>query len=283
MIYFLKLALALAACFAAQKAAIHALGGPSTKSESNYFSSIARIQESASAPAHVLLLGSSLTGRLPDRGDGFASVANLGCDGGSAVDTLRALDRGLIPAAPILVIEGNTLFKAQAGQTSGVGEAMSKPWFKAGLQFPAVAAGARPSGLAYTTIRSRKFGRAEGPDGPSLPVQPSPSILTEPVSLNNDDQRELLKELAQITNRLTARGHRLLLIILPPGAPPDSPNQKIPRAWAQMSAVPLIDLTEGLPPGSLSYTDGIHLAPASAAATLRSIMEAVDQLPATAR
>lgn len=100
MRYPLILAITLALCFAAQSLALHLSGGRTAKSESNFFSSIGRIQAGAQGKPEVMVLGSSITGRLPDRTQGFHGWANMGCDGGSAVDALRAMDAGILPTAP---------------------------------------------------------------------------------------------------------------------------------------------------------------------------------------
>ncbi|MEP3214054.1 MAG: hypothetical protein ABJQ29_12710 [Luteolibacter sp.] len=52
---------------------------------------------------------------------------------------------------------------------------------------------------------------------------------------------------------------------------------QIPIALSQASATPFLDLTKDLPPGAVTYTDGIHMAPASAAAALRSILTALEK------
>ena len=85
------LVLSLAACFGLQSLALHLVGGRTAKSESNFFSSIARIQTGAAEPvAEVFLVGSSLTGRFPSRSAEFPDVANLGCDGENAAVVMRA-------------------------------------------------------------------------------------------------------------------------------------------------------------------------------------------------
>jgi hypothetical protein len=50
----------------------------------------------------------------------------------------------------------------------------------------------------------------------------------------------------------------------------------MPYELARVAGIPLLDLSKDLPPGSVRYTDGIHMAPASAAAALRSILAALE-------
>jgi len=156
MTYALTLTIALAACFGLQTLALHLVGGRTTKSESNFFSSIARIQTGAAEPvAKVFLAGSSLTGRFPSRTEEFPEVANMGCDGGSAAVVMRAIDKGILPLPPILVIEGNTLYREQGAGKSLVAQVMDSPWFSVGRKFPNLGATARPGRMRGRGCRCR--------------------------------------------------------------------------------------------------------------------------------
>ena len=111
-LYPIAFPLLLAACFGVQTIALRLVGGKTVKSESNYFSSIARIQNANrenEVPPRVILLGSSMIARLGDRTASVPGVVNMGCDGGSAFITLRAIDRGELRAAPVIVVEANSL------------------------------------------------------------------------------------------------------------------------------------------------------------------------------
>ena len=163
MSYFFTLLLTLATCFAVQWFALRQVGGRTAKSESNYFSSLGRIQAGTSGKPRVILLGSSITGRLPDRAQGFEGFANMGCDGGSAVDALRAMDQGYLPTAPVLVIEMNTLHLALQPKPSEIGSAIRSPWFQAGMRAPAISAYARPSAFLYSKLLARKIGEFGDP------------------------------------------------------------------------------------------------------------------------
>ncbi len=249
--------------------------GPSAKSESNYFSSLARLQNAAALSAETRLLGSSLTGRLPDHRSGFGGVVNMGCDGSSAMDVLRAIDRGILPGARSLIVEGNTLFKSMGPQSGEIEKSIESLWFQVGMKFPMLSAGARPSGLVYSWLRSRNFGMAEGPDGPVLPNNGF-GMAPETRNLCKAEM-DLLEELVDISTRLGDRGHQLWIVILPPGAPVDAPNQVIPRAWSRLTGIPFIDLSANLPPGCVKYTDAVHMNPSSAAAALRTILAEINQ------
>ena len=258
-----------------QSLALRAVGGKTNKSESNFFSSVARIQTGIRDQPEIMLLGSSITGRLPDRNQGFAGVANLGCDGSSAVDTLRAMDVGILPIAPVLIIEGNTLYRAVGGQVSEISKAIRSPWFKMGIRIPQLGATARPSAFAYSKLLARKIGSMQGPNGPMLPIS-NITIIPAPDSGLPADADALVREVESICKRLQARGVRLMLVMLPPGAATDSLNRRIPYEVSCRSRIPLLDLNAGLPPDAVRYTDGVHMDPTSAAAALRSILAALN-------
>jgi len=270
--YTLTLTLTLAACFGLQSFALHRSGGKTNKSESNFFSSLARIQTGIRSQPEVMLLGSSITGRLPDRSSGFAGVANLGCDGSSAADTLEAMDAGRLPIAPKLIIEGNTLYRSASGATSEIGRAIASPWFQVGNQIPNLGATARPAAFAYSRLLAGKIGLSPGPVGEALPCRSLPHVAVEAQDLPAAADPWVSK-LAALLKRLEARGCQCLLVIIPPGANGNSLNIRIPRELSRRSQVPLLDLTDGLPPGAVLLTDGVHLAPQSAAETLRAILK----------
>jgi hypothetical protein len=277
MPYALTLTLTLAACFTAQTLALRASGGRTTKSESNFFSSVARIQTGQQGTPEILLLGSSLTGRLPDRSGGFAGVANLGIDGGSAADTLRAIDRGLIGCPPHLIVEGNTLYRAVGQEPGEVARAIGSRWFEVGRDLPNFGATARPSAFLYSWLMERKHGAADEGSRVGLPLSTRPRIPGQDEAPALDDAEEkLVAELSGIVQRLVGEGCRITMVMLPPGAAADSPNRRIPQAIASRAGVMWWDLNEGLPAGTVRFTDGVHLSPASASATMTSLLEFCD-------
>jgi hypothetical protein len=273
MHYALTLALTLAACFTAQSLALRAVGGRTTKSESNYFSSLGRIQAGAQGEPDLMFLGSSITGRLPDRAQGFPGTANMGCDGGSAVDALRAMDEGILPRAPGLVIEANTLHLALAEQPTEISKAMRGPWFQVGLHVPNLSAYARPSAFFYSKLLARKIGGFSptgasedlgGSARPFLPAQLPESSLTP-------GQIELIEEIAGILGRLRESGTNATIVWLPPARGDGS----VPPAWilemAHRSGVPYWDLGQEVAPGTVTLTDGVHMAAESAARATASL------------
>lgn len=274
MSYALTLVLTLAACFTVQTLALRASGGRTIKSESNFFSSVARIQVGQQGKPEILLLGSSLTGRLPDRASGFDGVANLGIDGGSAADTLRAIDRGHIDCPPEIIVEGNTLYRAVGQGPGEVARAMESRWFEVGRDLPNLGATARPSAFLYSWLMERKHGGATGGARQELPIGSRPRIPgeVEAPALSGPEQ-ELVADLVGVLRRLEDRGCRITVVMLPPGAGVETPNRRIPLALAFRAGVRWWDLNEGLPAGAVRYTDGVHMSPASAAATMATLLE----------
>lgn len=275
MRHTLILFLTLGLCFAAQFLALRAVGGRTTKSESNYFSSLGRIQAGTVGKADVMLLGSSITGRLPDRSQGFNGFANMGCDGGSAVDALRAMDQDFLPVAPVLVIEANTVHLAMQRKPSEVGAAMERPWFQAGMRVPAISAYARPSAFAYSKLLARKTGDFGGPAADEdLQVTSRPA----PLSFSNSaplaaDERALIDELLPILHRLQQRGCRTVFAWLPPGRQRGSALPPWLATLVSESDSDWWDLGTEVDPSLIVLTDHVHMAAPSAGRTVRTLIK----------
>lgn len=265
-----------AICLGAQTVALRASGGKTVKSESNYFSSIARIQTESQCQPRIMMLGSSMTGRLGDRAQHIEGVANLGCDGGSAVPTLRAMDRGLLPVAPLLIIEANSLAFELEGRGKEIGEAIGSRWFQVGIRSRNLGATARPTAFAYSLLMARSSAGAPNQDQEFLPIDSKP-VLLETASTPELDSKEsaLVDEITGILGRLRKSGSEILLVMLPPGAGANSIEMTIPRAVAARSAVRWWDLTDGLPADSIEYSDGLHLDAASAQKVMLTLMREI--------
>lgn len=272
--YWLALVLGLVACFGAQTLALRLTGGRTTKSESNFFSSVARLQSGIRGTPRVMLLGSSITGRLPDRNRGFEGVGNLGCDGGSAAETLRAMDKGIIPRAPRIIVEGNTLYRAVGAGETELAAALDKRWFRTGVERPNLGAAGRPSSVAYTLLMERKMGRADAGSATALAASSRPAAVSGDAASVSRAEDALLDELSGILRRLSAAGTKIIIVMLPPGAQAGTPNRVLPEELARRSGVPFWDLAAAIPAGAVRLTDGVHMDPASAAATLRTLLDA---------
>ena len=278
MRYFAILMLTLAACFGAQALALRAVGGRTAKSESNYYSSLGRIQAATVSPAEVMLLGGSITGRLPDRIHGYRGVANMGCDGGHAVDTLRAMDQGLLPTAPVLVIECNSLYRALEPKPSEVGLAMNRAWFGAGMRVPSISAYARPSAFFYSLLLARRMGDFGEPDPDGLRATGMPVRLEGPAPTVEDPaERALATELQALLMRLHGKGCRTIFVWYPPGRlggfePPSWIFSTIAGSHSEWW-----DLGVQAQPDLVVLTDGAHMAAPSAARTLVSLLKGIAQ------
>ncbi len=272
MRYLFPFLFCLGSCFGLQAFALRAVGGRTVKSESNFFSSLGRIQAGTEGRPEMMLLGSSITGRLPDRAQGFERFANMGCDGGSAVDALRAMHRGILPTAPLLVIEANTLVRALNPRPSEIGLAMTRPWFRVGTHLPLLSAYARPSAFLYSKLLAGKIGDFGDPAGgndlrvTSAPVSPDHrNIMIE------KDERRLVDELVPVIRKMEAKGTRVVVVWLPPARPENFPVPPWITALIAESGAEWWDLGNAADASLVSLTDGTHMSADSAARTVVSI------------
>ncbi len=273
MRYASILVFGLLALFVIQHVALRAVGGRTVKSESNYFSSLGRIQAGVRSQPLVMVLGSSITGRLPDCAQGFEGVANLGCDGGSAVDTIRAIDEGRLPCAPVLLVEANSLPVALRGE-SKVAEAMREPWFRVGLHVPAVSAYARPAAFLYSPLLASRTGGYEDPGGADLGVKSRPG---EPPAgwtelTLSDVERDLVADLSPRIRAIRESGTRVVFVWLPPARPRGAEPQPWIRQLVTASGSEWWDIGQQASPDLVCLTDGVHMDAATATRTTNSIL-----------
>ncbi len=260
-----------ASCLGVQTVALRLSGGKTLKSESNYFSSVARIQTETQGNPKVMLLGSSITGRLGDRAEKIEGVANLGCDGGSAMVTLRAMDEGLLPTAPLLIIEANTLAYELEQRGKEIGAAIHSDWFRVGMKSSNLGATARPTAFAYSWLMARKADGGAASGGEMLSITSRPAVLDRVTSPALDEKSTVLVgEMAGILSRLKNKGIEIFIVMLP-GVPKDFPRKDIAIALACQSGVPWWDLTEGLQPDAVSFTDGLHMDAPSAQKVMNTL------------
>jgi len=277
MLYAITLSLTLTLCFAAQALALRASGGRFAKSESNFFSSISRIQAGIRGEPEIMILGSSITGRLPDRAQGFAGVANMGCDGGSAADTIRAIDEGLLPAAPVIIVEANALQVAFQGD-SEIARTMRKPWFRIGTMIPALSAYARPAACLYSPLLARRTGDFGTPDGDDLGDGSSPTRAPDSWKALevSGRERDISNELAVRIANLRSRGSRVVVVWLPPGRDDDAPLPAWIRHMTATSGAEWWDLAQQALPERIALTDHVHMDAPSASRTLRSMLRGLE-------
>lgn len=274
MNYITLFIIGIVLCFCIQASALKLVGGRTVKSESNFFSSIGRIQAGAHGSPEIMLLGSSITGRLPDRAQGYDGVANMGCDGGSAVDVIRAMDEGRLPRAPILIIEANALQVALSGEGE-VAKAMRNTWFQVGSEIPLLSAYARPSAFLYSPLLAMRTGGYDQKISGDLsvstvPIMPNEAWGSLPVG---DNEQELINDIAPRMQRLKEQGSRLVVVWLPPAR---ANNAEVPewiRKLVSESGAEWWDLGQDANSDLVRLTDSVHMDTASAARTLNSILD----------
>jgi hypothetical protein len=269
--YPVILLVALAGCFGAQTLALKLVGGKTRKSESNYFSSISRLQTGAKDHPRVLFLGSSLTGRLPER----PQTGNLGCDGASAVITLRAIDEGLLPSAEVIFVETNTLSYELDGLGGETAAAIRSDWFKVGMKIPNLGATARPTAFVYSWLESRRNRDAIAGAGEVSPYAGSSGFFILGAAPQLEDLREerLVEEICGILSRLKYNGADVRLLLLPAGGKETELDLRIARAVAARTRFPWWDMAAGIPADSIGYTDGRHMDAAAAAFVVDALLE----------
>lgn len=279
MRYFLILILTLAACFGVQALALQMSGGRTLKSESNFFSSVGRIQAGAHAQQDIMVLGSSITGRLPDVAQGFSGISNMGCDGGNGIDSLRAIDKGILPSAPWIFVEANTLQLSLNPKPTEISRTMEGRWFQYGIEHPSISAYARPAAFFYSKLLSKKIGTYDSTDAdrgfgfttlPSLAVAPQNPDLTT-------TQQALIAEVSQIISRLRNKGSEVIFVWLPPARKDDHQLNWI-LAMAAASKSYWWDLGQSVPKEEIKLTDGVHMDATSATRTTGELLNAVEAL-----
>ena len=282
MRYTIILVLTVCACFGIQHYALKAVGGRPLKSESNYFSSLGRIQAGATAKTEIMVVGSSLTGRLPDVSQGFAGVANMGCDGGNAVEALRAMDQKQIGSAPWLFVEVNTLSRALDETPSEISRTMAHQWFQVGLKYPLLSAYARPSAFLYSKLLAKKLGAYRpntlnpGYDTGIWPVKLSETTSYQPTPREN----VVIEEVTQILHRLQASGSNVVFVWLPPRRVNDLPPAPWILTLVQKSGAYWWDVGQHIPTDRVRFTDGAHMDANSAARMTEDIISAARHLGA---
>lgn len=269
--YPLILLVALAGCFTAQTIALKTVGGKTRKSESNYFSSISRLQTGAQDQPRVLFLGSSITGRLPER----PQTGNLGCDGASAVITLRAIDEGLLPSAEVIMVEANTLSYELGGMGRETAAAIRSDWFRVGMKIPNLGATARPTAFAYSWLESRRnqYDMERGGDVSPFPGSPGFSVLQAAPELQDPSEERLVEEISGILSRLKYKGADVRLVLLPAGGKETELDLRVAKAVAARTQLPWWDMTAGISPDSFGYTDDRHMDAPTAAAVVDALLK----------
>jgi hypothetical protein len=259
-------------CFSLQAFFRYALDMRTGKSESNYFSTMSRFQSGASPAAEIALAGSSITGRLPGRESGNQEIANLGSDGGPALDGIRLIVMGQIDAPKWLVIEANTLYGGVGFGETLIVKGAQGLWFDVGARLPLLGAAARPSGMLYAKmLRRENVLRGEAFD-----VKLN-TLATEQVDLLKDFTHEEKKRFDEYVSALTElekRGVNFLIVTYPAGLMREREVFLMKNTIAELSKrfpISYLDLASQIPAEELQFTDTVHLNPESAARVLQTI------------
>jgi hypothetical protein len=250
---------------------------PSLKGESNYFSTLARLQAAARVESpQIAFVGSSLTGRFPMGCLGRRGI-NLGCDGGSSLDSLLLLSSGGFQVPPHVVVEANVL-ESDSTSLRGIAEG---GWFKLGVELPVFSAAYRPSSLLYRCLKQSGSNLDAGMNDRSAQWATF-SEKPEVPEFKHEINAESLAECARITGLVHAikkTGCRVMVVWIPNGRGRGELLQEQVMKAQQMAAdcnIPFFDL-RGLDELKLvDYTDGVHLDESSAANVVRLIERQLD-------
>lgn len=226
--------------------------------ETNYQANQLRLEAWLLNPVPTnVLAGTSISGRLLPSyfaGTPLASLASLGLDGASPLTALTLVqERATAPRRVFLELHpvdrlpaANDALLLDAARGFGVRLAES---------LPVVRANARPSTVLYSWLKERR-------EGGGVSVEPTGG---DPVFAPD---APWLPPLVARVNALRARGVEVVLLRLPVGRmnPPTPQTPHLGDALSAHLGLPLLDLNReaarrGIP---LTYTDGLHLSPASA-------------------
>lgn len=272
---FLGVGFTLIVCFSLQALVVYGFGWKTGKGESNYFSTLGRFQAAAYPAAEIAFAGSSITGRLPGRETGNQRIANLGSDGGPALDGIRLLVAGKIALPEWLVIETNTMYGGVGFGESLISRNGQGPWFLIGSRFPLLGASARPSAMFY----ARLLRRSPVLKGESVPLVTSLQGDTSIKDVTDLEKLRLQEYLTAIAD-LRSKGVYIVLVKVPAGEMKDRDRRLV--AWSisqiqQDQTIRYLDVDAQIPREQLVFTDGVHMAPESAAKVLASIVNFCDQ------
>jgi hypothetical protein len=248
--------------------------------ETNFQANLIRLQAFLfDPPPRAVLVGSSLSGRLlPDYFDGtqLAPLANLGLDGSSP---LFGLDLTLTRPPPLVIIEVNTLLRPGDANDKLLAATIRGFGFRLSRCLPILRARSRPSSMLYTWLKLRRNDAAGiPPDAPPDATNEPPALTVTPPPSRKPNYGVSQDRLRAQIQALRARGCRIVLVRLPAGhrsASSNNATHDFSDDLAQEFNLRQFDLgaefsSRGRP---ISYTDGMHLTPASARAASRLLAE----------
>ena len=160
-----------------------------------------------------------------------------------------------------------------------IAQAIGSDRFEIGTRVPGFSAMARPTAFEYSWLISRREGGTAVSSADGLSIWSLPArFLDSQAPLADPAANELVDELCGIFQRLEKQGCRILLVDLPSGAEAGTVQSELPRVLAYRSGVLWWDLNEGLPSGSVEFTDGLHLDAPGAAKVLTSLVRGAESI-----
>jgi hypothetical protein len=274
--FFLGVAIALVICFGLQAVCYYGFDLKARKCESNYFSTLGRFQAASHPAAEIAFAGSSITGRLPGREVGNDRIANLGSDGGPALDGIRLINMGRIETPKWLVVEANTLFGSMGADDNLIIRGAQGRWFTIGARIPILGAMARPSGALYTLLLQRPTISRETPWEVNTTDANFPD-LNEKFMLSLNEKDRILSYVDEL-KRIHQRGCEIIIVNYPAGVKKEREDWLMKSAIVEFSdVIPFyyIDLEKQIPREEIQFTDSVHLAPSSAAKILSTVEQVI--------
>lgn len=246
--------------------------------ESNYHSNLIRLEHALFQPRpHLALVGSSITGRLlPEYFEGTTAptIANLGLDGSGPLLGLELL-AGQSNPPPVVLIEANLLMVPEGPNDKTLRAAVDGFGFTLARHIPLLRADARPTSLVYSWLKRRRDA-ASAPPTPvtaaEAPGTTTSGATPQETRLDQNTPAELAhhkERIYALCRRLQQRGITLVVVRFPTQAVPVQTTfhpLDFTGDLARDLGVLRIDLGRQFQDrGQVPvYTDGIHLAPASA-------------------
>jgi hypothetical protein len=246
--------------------------------ESNFQANLIRLETFLfGSPPHTVLCGSSLSGRLVPsyfRGTSLAPVANLGLDGaGPLYATDIVLQRE--SSTSVIILEENLLLRTNRDNELLLEQAVQNPSFKLARYIPALQAQSRPSSMLYTLLKSHRSGGAI-----EVPVAMPGTAVTASLNDRSSEYHKFKQVWTDRIRELRARASQIVLIRLPTGTHPAPEDSfQLGGELARELNIPEIDMRTDLARRgqAVLFSDGLHLAPASAREVSHLIASRIDQ------
>jgi hypothetical protein len=256
---------------------------PAQLAETNYQSNLIRLQAFLfDQEPRSVLVGSSLSGRLLPgyfQGTELAPLANLGLDGSNPRFGLE-----IVAQRPprLVLIEENMLLRALDANDQLLEQATRSRLFRLSRSLPFLRARARPSSMLYSWLKLRSREQSAPAMQSAAPEKPGAAPETALVSLDVPGHETTHAKLRSQIQALIKRGCRIVLVRLPSGRKRTVENEPAFALGEQLAKeMHLLEVDLDAECSSrgdtLRYTDGQHLAPASARTASRLLAGLVSE------